>query len=228
MRGYAKVLTVVAAAALTATTAACTSSPGGSDTKSVSGKKPAGAFSTLTGITTTVVFDPGFVAALGTLKLTPTPFGTAKIKKVGTNTEAVFPITGGKATVYAKGDVTPYVQGEVDHDGSGLTLTAGPASSPTKVTIMNFAIHPGTNSTLTGDVAIDGGTPLHSVKLFDLDGGTLKTPTISKAGVVTLQGTTIYLSTEAANALNGVFKTNALAGGKKVKVGTAIIMATGK
>jgi hypothetical protein len=66
-----------------------------------------------------------------------------------------------------------------------------------------------------------------SLKLFDLDGNTLQTPTISKAGVATLQGTTIYLSAEAAKALNGVFKTNALAGGQKVKIGTAIIKATG-
>jgi len=224
MRGYTKALTVVAAVGLTTTMAACSSAPGGSDTDSPSGKKPAGAFKTLTGNTTTVVLDPGFLKALGTLKLTPTPFGTAKIQPVGKEVDAIFPITGGNATVYAKGDANPYVQGEVKHDGSGLTLTAG----STKVTIMNFVVHPGTNSSLTGDVSINGGTPLHSVKLFDLDGGTLKTPTISKDGIATLAGTTIYLSDEAAAALNGVFKTDALAGGKKVKIGTAIIKATGK
>lgn len=221
MRGYTKVLTVVAGVGLVVATAACnSSSPGGSGTKSPSGKKPVGAFKTLTGNTTTVVLDPKFLMALKTLKLTPTPFGTAKIN--GAN--AVFPITGGKATIYKKGDVTPYIQGEVDHAGSGLTLTAG----KTKVTIMNFVVYPGTGSSLTGDVAINGGTPLHAVKLFDLDGGTLKPPTISAKGVATLKGTTIYLSNEAAAALNGVFKTSALAGGKKVKIGTAIIAATGK
>ncbi len=224
MRGYTKVLTVVAGVGLVVSMAACSTSIPGSDTKSPSGKKPAGAFKTLTGNTTTVVLDPGFVKALGTLKLVPSGFGTAKIKVVSKKVEAVFPITGGKATIYKKGDVTPYVQGEVQHDGSGLTLTAG----KTKVTIMNFVVHPGTNSSLTGDVAINGGTPLHAVKLFDLDGSTLKPPTISAKGIATLQGTTIYLSSEAANALNGVFKTSALAGGKKVKIGTAIIAATGK
>lgn len=226
MRGYIKALTVVAAVGLTTTMAACSSAPGGSDTDSPSGKKPAGAFKTLTGNTTTVVLDPGFLKALGTLKLTPTPFGTAKIAPVGKDVDAIFKITGGNATVYAKGDANPYVQGELKHDGSGLTLT-GP-DKKTKVTIMNFVIHPGNNSSLTGDVSINDGTPLHSVKLFDLDGGTLKTPTISKDGIATLAGTTIYLSAEAAAALNGVFKTDALAGGKKVKIGTAIIKATGK
>lgn len=223
MRGYAKVLTVVAAAALAATMAACTSSPGGSDTKSVSGKKPAGAFTTLSGNTTAVVLDPGFLAALKTLALTPTPFGTAKIAMVGKNVEAIFPITGGNATVYAKGDVDPYVQGKIEHQGSGLTLTAGDK----KVTISNFVVHPGTNSSLTGDLSINGGTALHEIKLFDLDGGTLQTPTISKSGVATLKGTTVYLSSEAADALDGVFGTDALKGGRAVKVGTAIIAATG-
>ncbi|MFN2517780.1 MAG: hypothetical protein ABR604_01880 [Jatrophihabitantaceae bacterium] len=205
-------------------TAACASSNGGSSNGGSNGKKPVGAFKTLTGNTTTVIFDPGFLKALGTLKLTPTPFGTAKIKMVGKKVEAVFPITGGNAAIYKKGEVTPYVQGEVDHAGSGLTLTSG----KTKVSITDFVVHPGTKSSVTGDVSINGGTPLHAVKLFDLDGSTLKAPTISKAGIATLQGTTIYLSSEAADALNGVFKTDALAGGMKVKIGVAIIMATGK
>lgn len=219
MRVTTKVLTGVTALGLAATTmTACSSSA----------KKPVGQFKTLTGNTTTVVLDPGFVAALTSLKLTPGTFGTAKIQSVGGNTDAVFPITGGNAKIYKKGDVKPYVQGEVDHDGSGLTLAAG----GTTVTIKNFVIHPGNNSNLTGEVDVTTGgkttVAAKSLKLFDLDGNTLQTPTISKDGVATLQGTTIYLSAEAAKALNGVFKTNALAGGQKVKIGTAIIKATGK
>lgn len=224
MCGFTRVRSVVALAAVAATMAACASSNGGSSSGSANGKLPVGAFKTLTGESTTVVLAPAFSKALATLKLTPTPFGTAKIKKVGSTAEAVFPITGGNAAIYRKGEVSPYVQGEVEHAGSGLTLTSG----ATKVTIMNFVVHPGTNSSLTGDVSIDGGTPLHAVRLFDLDGTTLMTPTISKAGVATLQGTTIYLSGDAASALNGIFKTSALAGGRKVKVGTAIIKATGR
>jgi hypothetical protein len=219
MRVTTKVLSGVTALGLAATMTACSS-----DDK----KKPVGEFKTLSGNSTTVVLDPGFIAALGTLKLTPGPFGTAKIAQAGGNTNAVFPITGGNAKIYKKGDVTPYVQGEVDHDGSGLTLAAG----GTTVTLKNFVVHPGNNSNLTGEVDVTSGgkttVAAKSMKLFDLDGNTLKTPTISSAGIATLEGTTIYLSAEAAKALNGVFKTNALAGGQKVKIGTAIIKATGK
>ncbi len=218
MRVTTKVLSGVTALGLAATMTACSSSD----------KKPVGAFKTLTGNSTTVVLDPGFISAITSLKLTPGTFGTAKIQKDGSNTDAVFPITGGNAKIYKKGDVNPYVQGEVDHDGSGLTLAAG----GTTVTIKNFVVHPGKNSNLTGEVDVTAGgkttVAAKSLKLFDLDGSTLQTPTISSAGVATLQGTTIYLSAEAAKALNGVFKTNALAGGKKVKIGTAIIKATGK
>jgi hypothetical protein len=217
MRVTTKVLTGVSALGLAATMTACSSSD----------KKPVGEFKTLSGNSTTVVLDPGFISALTSLKLTPGTFGTAKIQKAGSDTDAVFPITGGNAKIYKKGDVTPYVQGEVDHDGSGLTLAAG----GTTVTIKNFVIHPGNNSNLTGEVDVTSGgktaVAAKSLKLFDLDGSTLKTPTISKAGIATLSGTTIYLSAEAAKALNGVFKTNALAGGQKVKIGTAVIRATG-
>ena len=49
-----------------------------------------------------------------------------------------------------------------------------------------------------------------------------------QVGVATLQGTTIYLSDDAAQGAQRRFKTNALAGGVKVMIGTAIIKATGK
>jgi hypothetical protein len=215
MRGYQKAAAAVVAAGLAASLAACSSS-GGGDT-------PVGKFETLSGDSTSVVLDAGFVKALGALKLTPGLIGTAKMA----NGTVSFPITGGKATIYKKGDVTPYVQGVIDHNGSGLSLTGGPA----KVDLKNFVVHPGDNSNLTGevDVVSAGKTTVaaKSMKLFDLDGSTLRTPTISKSGVATLQGTTVYLSADAAKALNGVFKTTALAGGMKVKVGTAIIKATG-
>ncbi len=216
MHGYQKAAAAVVAAGLAGSLAACSSSAGGSD-------KPVGQFKTLSGNSTSVVLDAGFVKALGALKLTPGLIGTAKM----TDGTVSFPITGGNATIYKKGDVTPYVQGVIDHNGSGLSLTGG----PTKVDLKNFVVHPGNNSNLTGevDVVSAGKTTVaaKSMKLFDLDGSTLQTPTISKAGVATLQGTTVYLSADAAKALNGVFKTTALAGGMKVKVGTAVIKATG-
>lgn len=223
MRWFTKALTVLAGAGLAVSLASCSSEPGGSDTNEPSGTEPVGEFKTLEGVSTTVIFDPGFAAALTSLKLVPSTQGDATIGMMGDKVTAVFPITGGNAAIYEKGDVDPYVQGEIQHDGSGLTLAGG----DTTFTLMNFVIHPGKNATLTGDVVIDGGTPLHQVTLFDLDGSTLETPTISEEGIATLQGTTIYLASDAADALNGVFDTDALAGGKKVKIGTAVIDATG-
>ncbi len=213
MRAISKAGTAVVAVGLAASMAACSSSGGGS-------KKPVGEFKTLTGNTTSVALAPGFIKALGTLKLTPGLIGTAKMS----GTTVSFPITGGHVKVYKKGDVSPYVQGALDHDGSGLSLSAG----GTKVDLKNFVVDPGNNSKLTGEVDVNGKQFAKSVKLFDLDGSTLKTPTISKAGIATLTGTTVYLSSEAAAALNKVFKTNALAGGKKVEIGIATIKATGK
>lgn len=215
MRNVNKVLAGVAAIGLAASLAACGSS-------SSSKAKPVGEFKTLTGQTTTVVPDPGFVKALTSLKVAPGLVGTAKMTSEG----FAFPITGGNAKIYNKGDVTPYVQGTIEHQGSGLSLTAGGI----KVELTNFVIDPGNNSKLTGDVSANGKSVVKGAKLFDLDGGTLQTPTI-KDGVATLQGTTIYLSTDAAKLLSDTYKLPAgtLKGGVKTgtKVGTAIIRATG-
>jgi hypothetical protein len=214
MRGLNKVLAGTAAIGLAATLAAC-----GSDSKS--DPKPVGEFKTLSGNTTSVALDSGFVTALGQLKLTPGLVGGAKME----GTTVSFPITGGNAKIYKKGDVTPYVQGKIEHEGSGLSLKGG----ATTVELTNFVVDPGNNSKLTGDVSANG-KPVdgaQGVKLFDLDGSTLQTPTLS-GGVATLTGTKVYLSAEAAKLLNATFKTNALAGGKKVLVGVATIKATGK
>ena len=54
----------------------------------------------LTGKDTAVTLDAGFVEALGSLKLTPAPVGTAEISKAGV---ASFPITGGNVTYYTPG-----------------------------------------------------------------------------------------------------------------------------
>ena len=37
---------------------------------------------------------------------------------------ASFPITGGNVTYYTPGTESPYVQGMIDHDGSGLSSPA--------------------------------------------------------------------------------------------------------
>lgn len=205
---------VAASAALLTSVAACSS-----DDK----PSPVGEFKTLTGNSTSVQLDAGFAKALQSLKVTPGLIGSAKLDSA-TGTLS-FPITGGHVVVYKQGDVTPYVQGELDHEGSGFTLTAGGK----KVGLENFVIDPGNDSKLTGDVTLNGKSVVKNAVLFDLDGSTLQTPTISGAGVATLTGTTVYLSSAAADLLNQTFGIDALKGGSKTgtKIGVATIKATG-
>jgi hypothetical protein len=193
------------AAIATVSLAACSSS-----------HKPVATIGTLTGNTTSVALDSGFVAALTSLKLAPGLVGSATM----TGTTVSFPITGGHVKVYKKGQVNPYVQGELDHNGSGLSLTAG----STKVELENFVIDPGKNSELTGDVLVNGVSAAKGVKLFDLDGSTLKPITITN-GVADLTGTRVLMSSEAAGLLDKTFNTTAVKAG--LFVGVATIMATG-
>lgn len=209
MRRIAKLAMGLAAAGTLVTLAACSSSSGSS--------KPVATIGTLTGNSTSVALDSGFVNALTTLKLTPGLVGKATMPSAGT---VSFPITGGHVTVYKKGAVTPYVQGVLDHNGSGLTLTGG----TTKVTLENFVIHPGNNSVLDGDVLVNGKSAASNAALFTLDGSTLKPITISN-GVATLTGTRVLVSATAAKLLNSTFHTNAVKAG--LLVGVATIKATG-
>jgi hypothetical protein len=178
---------------------------------------PAAKIDQLSGQSTAVALDANFVKALGTLKLTPAPVGSGEISSAGV---ASFPITGGNVTYYTPGSVSPYVQGEIDHDGSGLSLTGGGK----KVELTNFVIDPG-KSVLTGKVTVDGKVAADSAPLFFLDGRTLK-PLESKGDTAILEGTTVKLKAEAADLLNKTFGTDALQGGlvigvAKITVNTA-------
>jgi hypothetical protein len=173
--------------------------------------EPVAQIDTLTGRNTQVALDKGFVQALTDLKVAPAPVGSAKITKAGA---AVFPITGGNVTYYEPGSVSPFVQGRVDHNGSGLSLTAG----GTKVELQDFVVDPGT-STLTGSVSVDGEEAAASAPLFFLDGRTLdplKTTNGGKQAV--LEGTTVKLKKEAAALLNDTFKIDALKEGLVIGV----------
>jgi hypothetical protein len=66
------------------------------------------------------------------------------------------------------GAVSPFVEGERDHDGSGLSL----AAAGTTVELTDFVIDPGA-SVLTGTVSVDGEVAAESAPLFFLDGRTL-------------------------------------------------------
>jgi hypothetical protein len=179
--------------------------------------EPVAQIDALSGQRTDVMLDAGFVEALGTLKLTPAPVGDAKITKQGV---ARFPITGGNVTYYEPGSVSPYVQGEIDHDGSGLSLTGGGKV----VELTDFVIDPGA-SVLTGKVSVDGEVAAESAPLFFLDGRTLE-PLQSAGSTAVLEGTTVKLKDEAATLLNDTFGTDALQAGlvigvAKITVNTA-------
>ncbi len=177
--------------------------------------KPVAQIDQLTGRTTAVKLDAGFVEALQTLKVTPGPVGDAKITKGGS---AVFPITGGNVTYYEPGTVSPFVQGRIDHEGSGLSLAAGGK----KVKLTDFVVDPG-KSVLTGKVAVDGKVAAESAPLFFLDGRTLKPLQAKDNGTAVLQGTTVKLKAEAAELLNTTFGIEDLQEGLVIGVATITV-----
>ncbi|MBB6626832.1 hypothetical protein H5V45_05810 [Nocardioides sp. KIGAM211] len=196
--------------------AACSSDNGSSNSSSASqsAPKPVASLDDLSkGKTTAIKLDAGFVNALKTLKLTPGVVGTAKL----TAGSLVFPITGGNVTIFKPGKVSPYVIGQVQHEGSGLSLTAG----GTKVELTNFNVDPGV-SRVYGDVTVNGKVAATSAYLFKLDGRTLK-PLSMKGTDAVLQGTKVEISDVAAPLLNQTFKTDAVKPGLLVGIATITV-----
>jgi hypothetical protein len=203
-------LAAMATAALLALgAAACGGDDEPSAASAASAPEPVAQIDCLSGRQTEVALDSGFVDALGALRLTPAPIGDGKITKDGV---ARFPITGGNVTYYEPGSVSPFVQGEIDHDGSGLRLTGG----GTTVELTDFVVDPGA-SVLTGKVSVDGEVAAESAPLFFLDGRTLK-PLETAGSTAVLEGTTVKLKDEAAALLNDTFGTDALTGGLVIGV----------
>ena len=209
---------IAAAAALTVSLAACGSnddsgSSASAKTASAKPAKPVASIDALTGKNTAIALDAGFVAALKQLKLTPGVVGTAKL----TNGSLVFPITGGNVTYFKPGTASPYVIGQVQHEGSGLSLTAG----KTVVQLANFNVDPGV-SRVYGDVIVNGKVAATSAYLFKLDGRTLK-PLSTKGTTAILQGTKVEISDVAAPVLNKVFSTDAVKPGLLVGIATITV-----
>jgi hypothetical protein len=209
-----RTLTMVAASATLALGAAACGDDEDSDTGSnqKATPDPVAQIDQLTGQTTAVKLDAGFVQALESLKVTPGVVGSAELE----NGSLKFPITGGNVTYYEPGSVSPYVQGRLDHDDSGLSLTAGGK----KVDLENFVVDPGT-STLTGKVSVDGKVAAESAPLFFLDGRTLEPLRTTDDGRAVLEGTTVKLKAEAADLLNQTYGIDALEEG--LVIGTAKI-----
>ncbi len=199
---------LLATAALGLGAAAC----GSDDTPSAAktGPEPVAQVDQLSGRATAVTLDAGFADALSTLKLTPAPVGEATISTAGV---ASFPITGGNVKYYKPGTVSPFVQGEIDHAGAGLSLTGGGKT----VELTDFVVDPGA-SVLTGTVSVDGEEAAQDAPLFFLDGRTLNPLEVNDDGTAVLEGTTVKLKAEAAELLNQTFAVDALKEGLVIGV----------
>jgi len=177
--------------------------------------EPLASIPALDGVDTQVTLDAGFVEALGTLGLTPGVIGGATL----TDGVLAFPITGGNVDYYdPEEDYRPYVQGEIEHEGSGISLTAG----ETVVELTDFVIDPGT-SELTGTVTANGEVVGEDVFIFNLDGSTLNPLDMDADGNAVLEGTTVLISEDAAPLLNETFGTDAVT--DELVVGIAKITA---
>ena len=202
--------TLALAAGLSLTLAACgsddTSSTGSSDSASAEASPtPAAAIDSLTGKQTAVTLDPSFLAGLESLMLAPGVLGGATLDAA--TGKVAFPISGGNVTYFdpASG-VTPFVQGSIEHDGSGLSLTGG----GTTVELTDFVVDP-EGSVLTGKVTANGEVAAESAPLFFLDGSTVNPLAVDEAaGTAVLEGTTVSLTAEAADLLNTTFGVDAL------------------
>ena len=202
-----------AAAALIALPLTACSDDDSGDAAQPKKPEPVAAIEALQGETTAVKLDKGFTDALASLGLAPGVAGTAKL----TDGSLVFPITGGNVSVFEPGSVPNYVVGQIQHEGSGFTLTAG----DTEVTIGNLNVDPGV-SVVYGDVLVNGDLAVSSVPIFDLNGSTLK-PLATEGKNAILQGTQVKISEPAAGLLNDTFKTDAVKAGLLVGVATITV-----
>jgi hypothetical protein len=167
----------------------------------------------LTGVGTSVKLDAGTAAALKSLGVSVAPAGTATFD--ASTSTVTFPITSGYVEIHSDTSFKPgYIVGSIEHDGSGLTLSAG----STSVELDDFVVDPG-NSMLYGTV---GGKP--DVPLLSLDGTNVK---VSKdqSGDVVLDGTVAKLTATAAMALDQAFNTTAVKAG--LPLGTVHLVAKG-
>jgi hypothetical protein len=164
------------------------------------GPEPVAEVDNLSGKSTAVTLDSEFTDALEKLDVTPGPVGDAKISDEGV---ASFPITGGNVTYFEPGSTNPYVRGEIMHEGSGLSLTAG----DTKVELEDFVVNPG-NSKLTTTVSANGEVAAEDAETFFLNGSTLK-PLETKGNKAILDGTEVTLTEDAAKLLNKTFDVDA-------------------
>ena len=167
----------------------------------------------LTGVGTTLTLNAATAAELTSLGVKVAPEGSA----TASGSAITFPITSGYVEIHSNIHHRPgYIEGSIEHYGSGLTLTAG----STTVTLSDFVVDPG-NSNLYASV---NGVP-DKAPLLQLDG---RKVSVSKdgSGDVVLNGTIANLTSSAAAALDSAFGTQAIKGG--TPLGTVHLVARGK
>jgi hypothetical protein len=226
MRKFYKAATAIATATLLVGGLAACSTSAETDTETTDDAStseettdptPLASIPALDGVDTQVTLDAGFLEALTTLGLTPGVTGTATLD--ASTGVLAFPITGGNVDYYdPEEDYRPYVQGEINHEGSGITLTAGDIV----VGLSDFDIDPGT-SRLTGTVTANGEEVGQDIFIFNLDGTTLNPLETDADGNAVLEGTTVLVSSDAAELLNTTFGTDAVT--DELVVGIAKITA---
>ena len=199
---HKKIFASFAVVAVLGGAAACSSDSSADDSSSSSSTPPkaVATITALTGEDTAVALDAGFTDALTSLGLTPGVVGDGAL----TDGSLVFPITGGNVEVFTPGEVSPYVIGQIQHEGSGFSLTAG----DTTVDITNLNVDPGA-SRVYGDVSVNGKVAASSAYIFTLNGSTLK-PLQTEGDTAILEGTKVFVSPVAADLLNQTFKTDAV------------------
>jgi hypothetical protein len=187
--------------------------PSAAAPSAASSAAPQAEIAQLKGTDTAVAVEPSVLAALKSLGVTPTPTGKGKLTmQYGPTLD--FPITGGNVKIFDKTQVTPYVQGTIDHEGSGLNFSGAGKS----LTVQNFVVDPGT-SILTAEVKEMNNA---KVPLFALDGTDLAI-SMDPQGKAKLDGTKVLLTPEAATALNTTFGVQAFK--PMMLIGTAHITA---
>jgi hypothetical protein len=170
---------------------------------------PQAAIASLKGSDTAVAVDPAVLAALTKLGVKPSPTGNGKLTmQYGPTLD--FPITGGNVKIYDKTAVTPYVQGIIHHDGSGLQFSGNGKT----LTVQNFDVDPGA-SMLTAEVKEMGNA---RVPLFILDGTNLQITPPNAQGQAKLDGTKVELTATAAGALNKTFGVTAFMPGMEIGI----------
>jgi hypothetical protein len=199
------VAAILGTALLAVPLAACGNDAATADSDSSSSSdgppKAVAALEAIPGGTTQITLDKGFTDALTSLKLTPGLVGDAELTEAS---ELRFPITGGNVTVFTPGEVSPYVVGQIHHDTSGLSLTAG----DTVVELNNLNVDP-TVSRVYGDVEVNDEVVAKGAYLFTLNGSTLK-PLAMEGTDAVLEGTKVFISPDAAPLLNETFGTDAV------------------